>query len=496
LVLLAIVVADAYRFADQDLWGHVGFGRLILSVGRLPNSNTYTYSAPGYLWLNQAWLAEATMAWLYDHFGVLGLILLKLASSATMVIFIALGEAGTGASIAIQLAVLIAVAAGVAPEMQIRPQMFTLACFSTILMLLDRDNLRGRAPLWLAIPILALWSNLHAGFLMGLVALITYGCIRIAVDSWRGRSPRHGLSVLVIAATATAATFATPLGSRSWDALIMSAQDPLIFHVMADWRPLLTRLAEHPYPTGITLYFYYAIALMVMLAMAFSLSPSADDLPLVAIAVVMSLAAFAATRNIALACISLAAPLARHWSAALARRGTALVKHSVRHRSWFAESVTVAVALALAAYSGLFSTRLYSAVPMPVGAVAFMKERGLKGNILNQFGWGQYLIWHTAPECRVFIDGRFDLAYPLDVIRKYTDFAFDAPEAQSVLSGYAHDFVLIEPELKAYRLMTRQRDWTLIYTDEHSALFARSDSAVANSLKGPVIGKAVSNSFP
>ena len=44
LLLFTIAVADAGRWADPDLWGHLAFGRLILAHGRLPARDSYSYS--------------------------------------------------------------------------------------------------------------------------------------------------------------------------------------------------------------------------------------------------------------------------------------------------------------------------------------------------------------------------------------------------------------------------------------------------------------------
>ena len=118
-------------------------------------------------------------------------------------------------------------------------------------------------------------------------------------------------------------------------------------------------------------------------------------------------------------------------------------------------------------------------MPYPSGAVAFMKRYGLRGNLLNQFGWGEYLIWHMSPSSKVFIDGRYDTVYPLEVIQDFLAFDANLPGAGRVLRSYPHDFVLISPKLMAYRLMRKSAGWKLIYEDPDCALFARTDSAAA-----------------
>ena len=106
---------------------------------------------------------------------------------------------------------------------------------------------------------------------------------------------------------------------------------------------------------------------------------------------------------------------------------------------------------------GLFSRRLAPDRGYPSAALAFMDAHGLHGNVLDDFGWGEYLIWHAAPADKVFIDGRYDTVYPLKVILDYLDFYFDQPGAGAVLDSYPHDFVLIGPRAPARRLMERRK---------------------------------------
>ena len=98
-----------------------------------------------------------------------------------------------------------------------------------------------------------------------------------------------------------------------------------------------------------------------------------------------------------------------------------------------------------------------------------MNAHGLHGNVLGEFGWGEYLIWHAAPADKVFIDGRYDTVYPFKVIGDYLEFYFDQPGAGAVLDSYPHDFVLIGPHAPARRLMERRRDWKLLYRDDNCA---------------------------
>jgi hypothetical protein len=258
---------------------------------------------------------------------------------------------------------------------------------------------------------------------------------------------------------------------------------PLGFAVMRQWQA---------HPAG-AIYILCGIAMLLAFVATFALAPRGGDLPLVAIAAVLSVAAIVAVRNLPIAVIACALPLARHSSLLILRRreriagGTAEAALQTE-RSAVSPWLALAVAVMLAIHGGIFSPRLRVDKPYPEGAVAFMQQHDLRGNILGDFDWGEYLIWHTAPGSKVFIDGRYDTVYPYSVIEQYIDFYFDRGGAQSVLTAYPHDLILIPPTSAAFGLVQRQAGWKLIYHDADAALFARANAPIARISRVPVTG--------
>jgi hypothetical protein len=185
LVLFAIVIADARQHSDPDLWGHVLFGRQLLAHGALPRDNPYSYSAPGFPWLHHEWLSEVLMGALFDNFGTAGLKLLKFACSAGTICFIAAAESETIAPALVQLSILLVAALLLMPVMQFRPQLFDFVFLSATIALLARVPRRGLGMLWIAIPFVAIWSNLHGGFFIGLVAIGVYGVTSMFQDGFQ-----------------------------------------------------------------------------------------------------------------------------------------------------------------------------------------------------------------------------------------------------------------------------------------------------------------------
>ncbi|MGH7814678.1 MAG: hypothetical protein ACREQI_11840, partial [Candidatus Binataceae bacterium] len=198
LILLAIALADLWRMADPDLWGHVRFGQDAIRAGHVLWRDRYSYTAAGHLWLNHEWLTEVIMGALYNWMGVFGIKLMKLACSALIVIFLAAAGAETGAPPLLRVAALLGAVSTINWQVQYRPQAFTFALLSALLYLLARDCFGfARKPdswrigrLWLAVPMLALWANLHGGFIMGVAALWVYAAVSGAQAIFAGRGPR------------------------------------------------------------------------------------------------------------------------------------------------------------------------------------------------------------------------------------------------------------------------------------------------------------------
>ena len=508
LILLLAVVADSMQYADPDLWGHVRFGQTMLSTGHLIRADIFSYSASGRPWIDHEWLSEVAMALLYNALGVAGLKLLKLLCAGAVVTLLAAGLAETGASIAAQFIALAAAAVVLIQQMQFRPQLFDYLFFAALLAMLARESYGRRAPLWLAVPMLALWANLHGGFFIGLAALGIYSAARATQGIARGAAPGRALRPGVITAAAALATLCNPWGGGEWMAVARSLGNPYTMGRVSEFEPLLETFGALHRAGMTTLPLVTTLLMLAALVAACLIATSAVDAALVAIAALMVAAAFAAVRNTALAALALAVPLAYHADLATARLGVgrrasapansqapAPSAPSARPMPLALQAAAALAALVLAQHAGLLSGTLRAAERCPAGAVGFMAAHELGGNVLGEYSWGGYLIWHAPPGSRVFIDSRFEMVYPPRVQRDYLDFLRGGAGAAAVLAAYPTDYVLMPPDSAASRFMAGQAGWRLLYRDPVAALFARADSPAAHIPRVPVLRDEAPPSF-
>lgn len=497
IILFAIVIADVRQLSDADLWVHILSGRELLAHGSLPPTNIYSYSAPTFPWLHHEWLSEVILSSLFDGFGPFGLKLLKFICTAGTISFILLAESETGAPAGVQATILVLGAVILMPSMQFRPQLFDFLALSAIVAMLCRHNWRGTAPLWLAIPIVAIWSNLHGGFFIGLTAMGVYGAATLLQDIYMGRGPRRGLVILAIAAAAAASTLCTFLISparETWFTLIYSIRNPTTAGTITDWKPLIASMTTAPRGSLEKKYFVLVLSFFGAAVVSVILKPKGKDAPLIAVAAVLLATAFAAQRNIAIATIAVVPVFANHLGLLL-RRHEASAPATPRAGRFVMEALIAIVALAIARSSGILKPGI-PAPGYPADAVNFMNRHALAGNVLADYAWGGFVIWHGGPGTKVFIDSRYDLGYPPAVIADFL--ALDRSEAGAAhtLDAYPTDFVLTNPRGREATVMDSQRGWRLIYRDDDASLYARANSPAARVDGVPFKGTAKLAFFP
>jgi hypothetical protein len=177
VVVLVLGVAALLGAVGADARWLAALGRVIASRHSIPSGVPFAPGASRH-WPNVPVLAELIFHWLERTMGDRGLMLAQLAAVA-----VALGaliadalEGGAGRS-GTSRAVLVA-ALGSVPALAIaRSQLFSLALLPLLCWLLRAEDRRPSWRIWLVIPLLALWSNLHGGALIGLALLAAYALL-------------------------------------------------------------------------------------------------------------------------------------------------------------------------------------------------------------------------------------------------------------------------------------------------------------------------------
>jgi hypothetical protein len=199
--LLARVGADAGWLA--------ALGHVITVRGAVPSGVPFA-AAPTAQWPNALVLAELVFTALEQTLGDRGLMLAQLLCVAGAMAVLARDAGRQGApSIGIAAALLLA-AVGILPSLAIaRVQMFSLVLFPLLAALLRAQAQAPSRRIWLAVPLLALWSNLHGAALLGAGMLLVYLVLE------RGR--RDPWTAIGVGLAGVLALCVTPAGIRTVD---------------------------------------------------------------------------------------------------------------------------------------------------------------------------------------------------------------------------------------------------------------------------------------
>jgi hypothetical protein len=233
--------------------------------------------------------------------------------------------------------------------------------------MLARESYGRRAPLWLAVPMLALWANLHGGYFVGVAAMGVYTAVCGAQDLAEGRGMRRAVRLATLTSAAALATLLNPYGLNDWLTVIPYLRNPFTLRHISEFRPLLVVIADFHSAHRPLFTFASALSIMALLLVTFALTPRADDLALFAIAMLMTVGALYAVRNTALAVIACCGPLCRHADVLIDRLRS--LRHAGTARSvwiWRALHAALAVlAVVLAIRPGCFRKRCLRSKPSP-----------------------------------------------------------------------------------------------------------------------------------
>jgi hypothetical protein len=518
-ILLGCAVAVSPSVAEPDLWGHVQYGRDVLADMRLPESTTYSFTADGYRWINHENLAELVFAIGANLTGAPGLLIFKCLLSLLLFGIMLVHARRKGVGLTVTAAVLLLVAVNIAYHWSVRPQLFTYTFYGLLLALLaycfsgwegewrvpllmvkveevSRPALsyspRRLRYLWLAVPLFAVWTNSHGGFVAGYCIFAAYlVCRSIEAVACRGRAAAGLVARFAMMTIAAGlATFLNPYGPtlHTWLAHDLGMPRPEII----EWWPP-------------DLFASNAIVLWVLMgvwAAALLLTRRSRDFTHMVVMALTLWQALEHQRHIPFFAIAFGFWMPVHVQSALSRMSMFRAEGASEHRA-LPTPARLLLAAALGGVFVLLAGRLYQRVhempvhrsEFPVSAFQYMEDHGLRGKMLVTFNWAQYAIAAFGqsegdrPTSLVQFDGRCRTSYPQEIADIHFDFVlgdaipggrFRSPNSPEPDPALALEFG--EPELvlisrhhpHSVFVMNQHRDsWALLYQDELAQLWGR-----------------------
>ena len=140
--------------------------------------------------MNHEWLAELIFYGIYRYFGTAGLLIGKMGTGICVVLLLTKLCRYRVKTPLVYLIIMMLSISVMSPGFMIRPQVFSFLFFTLFIWVIFQYLERERNFLFLLPILMALWVNLHGGFLMGwvLLALVTawaFSCSPIGhVNAW------------------------------------------------------------------------------------------------------------------------------------------------------------------------------------------------------------------------------------------------------------------------------------------------------------------------
>ena len=483
--------------ADGDAGWHIRLGEIAIAAGALPATDPFSFTMAGQVWFAWEWLADLIMGAAHQIGGLPAVVFLAgavIAATAALTLRFMLWL-GVNLFLAVGATMLIGGVSTI--HWLARPHMFTWGLLLAAIWLLEADRRQPSKRVWLLIPMVAVWVNLHGGFVAALVTVGVFAAgvsleqlwaVREANDGeWRLTLPPGGVRYGLLFAGCAAATLLNPWGWQLHGHIANYLQSDFILqHVQEFQSPdfrqetmkalevtmLLSLLCcgrmvwrgEFVWPL-LTLAWAHAALTSVRHAPLFMLVAA----PMLALELTRLLNAGASQGNTLLKTLKEIADDYSGDDERSSERGLPLM-------SWLTIAALLALGFTLQGRQAEAHWKAeFPGLRFPAAACDAVGERLADARVLTTDQWGDYLIYRLHPRYRAFIDGRSDF-YDPQVRDDYLALMGAQWNWEQLLERYEFEAALLPLDWPLGSLLKKSSDWELIYDDGQSLYFERSSS--------------------
>ncbi len=453
---LALLVGNQL-LNDPDTRWQIAVGQWILDHHAVPTTDLYSFTMHGQPWISTQWLSQVLLAGMFAAFGWAGPVVLTAAAVATTFALLTrflsrrLSESATLIFVMVSLALMLG-------HLLARPHVLAMpvmvAWVGGLVAAMDR---RG-VPSFALLPLIALWANLHGGFVLGLALIAPIGLDAIFHAERRDQKALL-LRWVLFGLAACAASCVTPYG---WESLLAARRILNLGAALAmigEWRA-----ADFGHPGAIELTVLMAFALVLWRGV--TLPPMRIVLLLGFIFMALSHVRNAEVLAL-LAPLVLAQPLGERLcrpvgGEPVARRGL----------------LFASLAVCLLAATVVFASKQPYAPSdrsSPAAAVTELKKLNL-ARVFNDYDFGGYLISRGVP---TFIDGRTELFGEKLMVDHNNASGLAEPDTLfRMLDDYDIEATLLRTQGAAARLLDHLDGWQKVYSDDIATIHLRKAGAV------------------
>ena len=473
IVLVVIFVTALQPITDPDFWWHLKTGEYIIQNHGIPHTDMFSWTRLGSEWVAHEWLSEVFMYGVFRIAGFAGLIVVfaLLVTASFWVVYLRF-RSGFGHPVIVAVALLLG-AIATTLVWGARPQIFTLLFASLFLYILDGYYQKtSDKAIWLLVPLMILWVNLHAGWALGL-ALIALTLFGILLDVLLGTESRDTLkkrapALLGVLIVCGAAVCVNPNGTRMYSYPLETLTSESMMLFIREWKS----------PDFHQPHFQAVLILLLATFFMLALSPKRERPGRLLMLVAMSFAMLRSGRNVPFFALVATPLFAEHlwewlkeqpWASGMIATPES-GKRSIPRIA--INSLIIVVALifcALAAQRAAAEQPSMEQQQFPKAAVDYMKQERLPQPIFNEYAWGGYLIWRLYPDYRVYIDGRADV-FGDKLVAEFIQVNDGKPRWRELLQQYGTKTVLVKHDSAIASLLGEDSRWQKVFEDKQAVI--------------------------
>jgi hypothetical protein len=445
---------------DGDTGVHIRIGDWIREHGAVPRTDLFGFSKPHETWYAYEWLSGVIFSMANSAAGLKGVTLLTATLLALVPSFLILHAVWRGASGVVAVPVVMLGTSVLNIHFLARPHVFTLVLLAAAVWMIERDRRDPSRRIWLLVPLMAIWANLHGGFFIVFPYLALLG-IGSMLERKAGLARRYGL----VLAACLAATLFNPYGwNLHWH---------VVSYLRSGWVVKFVDEFQSPKFRSETMT-CFMILLFLGLAAAGALYQRKKYTEVLWI-LFFSYCALTSVRHATVWVVAVA-PL-------LAEELTAWWPATHRMISFQLRSMTAWPALAAASLAFLPASEWPAQFPRDLFPVSLVERRLDLLRTSRAFTtdqWADYLIWRNYPAQQVFMDARHNY-FGEAIGNDFLKLIHAKPGWKEAEARYRFDAYLLPTDCALSSVLRERTGWTALDGDSQATLFVRSQAAATQS---------------
>ena len=476
-VFLSQTISAAHGLLkDCDTGYHIRAGEYILETLSIPKYDMFSFLSPPLTWIAHEWVSEVIMAAIHTLFGLIGVVIFFSVLNAFVYYFLFKILRYLKANVIIAVIVTIFVIASSQMHWLARPHIFSLLLVLIWYFLLDAYQYDKRNILYLQIPLMLLWANMHGGFIIGFILNGIYFFGNMVESIFSSTSERNSHKKK-----------ATVLGLATVACLIISLVNPYGYKILlfpfklVSEKFIMNHVGEYLSPNFHSVWAipFEAFLLFTLAIFAFS-KETLNLIELLLILLFVHMSLFSA-RYIPLFGIIAAPIVAKRLNNLLAVSGGKFSDFLKRKGVSFSEMdasgndfiwpALVFLLITLLLFSGHLKAE-FDPANKPVAASRFLEQEHINGNMFNNDEFGDYIIYRNYPAYRVFMDGRNDM-YGVEKLKEYHRVIKFEIGWEKILEKYNITWIIYDSNSPFSRYLFQNKAWNLIYSDKVASIFLK-----------------------